>query len=249
MQRTWVCLAALMLAPAVHAAEPGPAPAPKGRWSVILAGMFGAGALSSDESRTFERYSEEATTENAYSAGGGPGATLGVGYRLTPRWGLRLGGRYAARTTTVTATARIPHPLYLDRLREVVGSAADLAHRETSVDLSLTAGGTRGPIHVTLLGGGSLVRLQADVYDDLDLAERYPYDTATIDRIVVARKTGTAPGGHAGLELGYAVSRGLALGVDARYTVAKLRFEGEDGSVTRLTAGGLQVGAGLRLSF
>lgn len=252
MRHAIVVLGAVLVAVASkgNAAEDTPSPAPAfARWGLSVAATLGAGSLRSDETRTLERYLEDATADTRYSSAGGAGADLALRYRFTPHWGLRLAGRFASRPTSLDTTARVPHPLYLDRPRDAEGRREDATHRELGGDLSLTATRAVGPLECTLLAGPSVLRLEADLFQDLDLDEVYPFDETAVREIEVDTARRMAFGVHAGVQIEYPLRPRLALAAQVRYTRLTAAFEREDDEPTRLKAGGLNVGAGLRFWF
>ena len=125
----------------------------------------------------------------------------------------------------------------LERLRRRLDARTDRAAGH--LDWALFAGATLFQVEADLL--------QRPTYDDV-----YPYDelsiTATPSTTVKESPTGFNVGGR--LDYRFGRSRRFGAGVQVLYSTASVKLKAEPAaSEARFDAGGLSVGAGLRVSF
>ena len=173
-------------------------------------------------------------------------------------------GRYAAvgvgvsrfRTQDDAAvTARLPHPLFFDRDRIVSGTASTLTREETALDVQATL---ILPItrhfDLSLFGGPTFFTVEQDLVTSVSNTETFPFDTTTFDAANAQRQSQSGIGFNVGVDFTYflqAAGSGarVGLGTLVRFSRASIDFTSEDGDTIAVDAGGVQVGAGLRLRF
>jgi opacity protein-like surface antigen len=218
------------------------------RLTLIVNGLFGPLANSFDETRSIRMFAEDGAVESDYSAKGGPGVDVGLQYRLSPRLGVIASFVSASRKTENTYTARLPHPLYLNKHRIAEGTLSDLSYAETAGHLSLAYLGDAGSLGYTLFAGPSFYSLDVELVERADTREDYPFDDVTVT-LPTAKQKKSGAGFHLGAGLAYHLSPRVDLGLQARYGVASLSFEPKEGDTTDVKAGGLQIGAGIRFAF
>src|SRR5687768_13357260 len=123
-----------LLTPAAARAQPRAQPRaqaqPLPRLTVLVNGGYQPSTTSFDDSFTFSLYQETGRTEVSYPVDAGAIFEGGAAIRL---WrGLAVGGvvsRFAI-DSTVTARSFVPHPLFLQRSREVTGEAGGIRREE-----------------------------------------------------------------------------------------------------------------------
>jgi opacity protein-like surface antigen len=242
--------AAAQLAGAAETAPAAPAPPVEGsKTTLIVNGLYSPLANDFDETRSITMFAEEGTIESAYSAKGGPGFDVAVQRLIKPRLAIVIGGGYASRSMENDFIARLPHPLYLNRHRVVEGTSDGFSYTELAGHLSLAYVRTEAKMGYTLFGGPSLYKVDAELVSRVETTETYPYDEVT-PRLVTEKQGKTAPGFHVGASLSRAMSPRLSIGLQARYGLgsAKIQLNDKD-EATKVKAGGLQIGLGLRFAL
>jgi hypothetical protein len=232
-----------LLAPAAAGAQGLP------RLTVMVNGGYQPSTTSFDDSFTFSLYQETGRSEVSYPVDAGPIFEGGAAIRL---WrGLAVGGVLSRFTidNTVTATSFVPHPLFLQRSREVSGEAGGIRREENAVHIQaqylLPA---MGRFRIVLAGGPSVIDIKQSIVTEVNFTEEYPYDTATFTGVESRRVTGTATGFNAGADLQWMFTRNIGAGALVRVTRAVVDLT-VDNRTIQVDAGGTQVGVGLRIGF
>jgi hypothetical protein len=232
-------------------ATPSPATAEETRrvWLTVGGGAV-LGTVDWTAASTWEQYQETAELEAAHEAGPGPALEAAVGVRLTSALGLRATFGWAQRDVDATLRALIPHPLYFDEARELSALAAGLSYRQWTGDLDLEWRPLVGTVEVTLFGGVSLARIEADMVEQVEVEETFPFDTVSF-RSAVTRSVRSDPGvgWSAGVGVAHALGSRFGLGVQLRYTRVPLELGLEGSPTTSIDAGGLQLTAALHVGF
>lgn len=222
------------------------------RRTVLLNVVVRPVAHSFDEDRTLTLFAEKGSVATRYSSSLSPGVELGLQHGVSRRLAVRATAGAVQRGRRGEYTARLPHPLYLDKHRVSGGALDRLSYREAFGHLGMAYTGqarlSGRALGYTLFLGPSLYSVDAELVDRATTDEAYPYDEVTFSLSTLKARR-TAPGGHAGGSLAYSLGRRLALGVDGRYGYGRVSLKPKDGDVTEVAAGGLQLGLGLRWSF
>lgn len=193
---------------------------------------------------------EEARYSASLAQAASPEFDVGAGVRVAGDLALGLAVSYASGEGVATVSARAPHPFFDDRARELGGLAGGLARQEIGVHVQvLYVALVTESVTVTLLGGPTLINLQQDLVADVRFRQAYPFGEASYEAAVAGGQSGTGIGFHAGVDLAYYFSDLAGVGLLARYSRATVDLASAAGGATRVPAGGLQVGAGLRIRF
>ena len=254
MPRTILISAVFVAAVAFRAAaaETTPdasAPEAGAKVTLILNGLFGPLTNGYDESRTIHMFAEDGMVESSYSAKGGLGGELALQYRLKPRLAIMLGATYVSGSAEDEYSARLPHPLYLNKHRVVEGTLEDLAYSEAAGHLSLAYVRDEGKTGYSLFAGPSFYQVSTEIVSRVDTTEAYPYDEVSA-RVVTETLDNGAPGFHVGASLLHRLSPKLALGLQARYGFATVKLSANaSDKETKVNAGGLLFGLGLRFGL
>ena len=241
-------------APSAQTAKPaGPAkPAVRtARMRLFVNGTFTPGSIDFSQSRTFSKYAEDGRIDSEYSADRGLGFEAGLHYRFKPRLGALLSFATASRDGSVSYSASVPHPLYLDRDRTVSGTEDGLSHSETAFHLDFVYQIPSGGFEVLFFAGPSLVKVKTEVLSSIDYRDTYPYDEVSVTGLTLTEVSDSAFGFNlgAGLDYRFGKSRQFGIGLQLRYTTASLTVAPPEGPPIDITGGGFQAAAGLRLSF
>jgi opacity protein-like surface antigen len=236
---------------ALLAAVATSAPADDGsRFKLYLTGAFGVQSLDFSGTRTFTEFAEEGQVAADYTEDSGPGLEGGLSYRLGSHLSVALMGSYLKRDGSASYQANLPHPLYLDKDRVVSDNVSGLDYNEMAGHLDLVVSGRSGSFDFSGFAGPSVFKVKADLIGQPTYTQSYPFDSVTVTSVPAASAQKTAIGFNVGAGLDYRLSEKFALGVQARFSrgTAKLKPEGGSDEI-EVDAGGLQVGAGIRVFF
>jgi hypothetical protein len=227
----------------------GPGSAAAGGARVLLTGVYAPETLRFAATRAFTEYAEAGSLEASQRSKPGFGGELGLEYDFTAHIGVRGSLAYVRRLGDARYEARLPHPLYLDQHRLVSGSAGGLDRREATLSLELVAILGSGPVQVSLLGGGAFFQVDVSVVGDLQKREAYPYDSVDVTGLSSRRLQDRPIGYTAAVGLDWRIGGHFGLGLQGRYSRARVRLQEPEGDSLAFNAGGLQAGFGLRLLF
>jgi len=239
-------------APSAQSAQPRlPAPPPLVRRAVIwLNGAYQATSIDFADTATFDLHAEQGSFTADYTVPGGLVIDAGLAIRV---WrDLLLGGGVSRFSVNRPAavSARLPHPFYFDRYREVSGQSAGITRSDlivSAVVMWMVPAGDR--VQVGIFGGPSYFSVRQPLVKDVEFDEQYPYDEATFTGALVSAQTQTALGVTAGADVTFLLTDRLGVGGLVRFSRASLELTTTGARTLTLTAGGLQVGGGLRLRF
>ena len=124
-----------------------------------------------------------------------------------------------------------------------------LDYKEGVVFLDLVYAGSSGRLDYRVFGGGALFRTEADLIQDVQYSQAYPYDTVTVTGVPTTSVSDNSFGFDVGAGLDYRLGKSFAIGVQARYNRATAKLEPVAGDSVEVHAGGFQLGAGIRLIF
>jgi hypothetical protein len=147
-------------------------------------------------------------------------------------------------------SAALPHPFFFNQNRLVDGKASDFDREENAVDIDalwLTPIGRR--MEFGVFAGPTVFQVKQDFISTVTFDETYPYDTATFTGVDTRRVSVTKTGANVGGEFNFAVSRSASLTARVRYSRVTLQFPAAEGTSGEVTAGGTDIGAGVRIRF
>jgi hypothetical protein len=237
--------------PPARPAAPPRKPAEERGFFTVNAGVE-AGTPSMTDSFTYELYAETATTNVSYGSKAAALIDVGGGVRVFKKLFVGVAVSHASGDNAADVTASLPHPLYLNRPREVNGTA-NVTRSNTAVHVQvLVPLQTSRKWRVMLFGGPSFFDLAQDVVSGVEVDEVYPYDTATFRGVTTENRTGTAVGFHAGVDIARMMGkkRNFGIGGLVRYAKATVQLDSASGGRTiDADVGGLQAGGGIRIRF
>ena len=243
--RTLSVAAALCLA-----ASPALAQRADGRFSVSVNAGYQAATNRFSDRLTFEAYKEEGTTEARYPVRGGFAFDAGGSVRLWKRLGAGVTVSRFTRESSAHTVSRVPHPLYLDQLREVTGDPGGITRTETGTHVQLLyLLPTPGRLRITAAAGPSYISVEQDLVAMIRYQETYPFDVAPF----TGADTRTARRGAGGFNLGadatWMFNRRFGAGAVVRFTRATVRLHASSSRTIGVDAGGTQAGVGVRVRF
>ncbi len=148
-----------------------------------------------------------------------------------------------------TSTARVPHPFYFRRHRQVTGPTAT-DRTDTQIDIHGTAILPTGRrVRVMVFGGPTVVQVQQGLVTGVTTRDSYPYNTVTFQSYTKQRHNVSAIGFNVGVDVSYFFSDYIGVGGLVRYSRATVDFTAADGDTLQVVTGGPYVGGGLRIKF
>jgi hypothetical protein len=233
--------------PAASAAAPAPS-----RIRLVLNASFWPTKTSFSDSRTFTEYAEQTTIRTSYEAGSALGPDAALQVSLFRGLGLLVGYSHFSRDVTGQVDVSRPHPLYLNRNRSATAEISGYGLTEGALHLDLAYARTAGHLDWALFAGATLFQVEADLLGTPTYDDTYPYDelsiTATPSTTVKDSPAGFNVGGR--LDYRFGRSRRFGAGVQVLYSTASVTLKAApDATEATFDAGGLSVGAGLRVYF
>lgn len=240
---------------AAQAQSPAGVPPEPGRFNVFVNGGFQIASQDVTRSTAFPLYEEQAQIDFAQSdIGGGAFWEIGGTYRVRGDLGAGLSYSFLSSSGNATVNGSIPHPLLFDSFRQLTASADDLEHKERVVNLFAT---WHMPlterIDVTFSAGPSFFNISQEFIRSISFSETSPFNEITLDSVELAAMKQNGVGFNVGADATYHAMRfmGADLGVGAmiRYTRGTADFDVSDTESFSVTAGGFQLGGGIRVRF
>jgi hypothetical protein len=218
----------------------------------IVIGVNGGvqtGATRLTDHFEFETNVETATVDVKYPARAAVLIDGSVAVRLWKQLGAGVAVSETTRSGSADVDARIPHPLLFQQPRTVSGSQSGVSDAQTGIHLQLSyAVPVTRRLTITLAGGPSYVHVSQDVVSDVKYSESYPYDVATFTSATTKPTTAGAVGFNAGADVRWMFARSFGIGGMVRFTRATVDLGSGDRALS-VDAGGVQVGAGVRVAF
>jgi hypothetical protein len=218
----------------------------RGFVNASVGSQAGSDDLSVDVGR--DVYDERMSIQSSVDGGGGALWDVAGGYRVWRNLVVGLGYSRFANDNDVTATITIPNPLVTDAPRSG-SAAAGLEHSETAVHfIASWMIPVTDKIDVALFGGPSIFSLTQDVITDVAFTEvGSPFTSVDIGGPTVTEASATGVGVNIGADVTYLVARRVGVGGFLRYTGGNVSFDEAGGF--EMTAGGVQIGFGVRYRF
>jgi hypothetical protein len=186
---------------------------------------------------------------------------FGGGFMITPVVGIGVSMGGSAHEAQADLTAHVPHPYFANAFAEASGQTdipMQRIERNLSVQAMLVAVQTRR-LRLRAFGGPTWFRIQQDAVTDLTYNQFYfihsRTNVAELTDYEFERIDGSGWGFHAGADGSLFFTRVLGVGGFARYSRGSIHLENTvarafgQREMTGVTAGGVQVGGGLRLKF
>jgi uncharacterized protein YraI len=219
------------------------------RFKLDLDGAFAAPSAGFQESRTITEFAEDGVINTDYKGKAGPGFEVGLQWRFARHVGVNAAFGLVNRDEDASFDARLPHPLFFNRDREVSGTLDGYKLTETAVHLGLVLTGTGGSLDYAVFAGPSWIKVESDILDRIQYSHTYPYDTVTVTGTPAKTVNDNPLGFHVGGSLDFRLGERFGLGVKVRYSLAKAKLVPVTGEQVDVDAGGLNVTGGIRLFF
>ena len=201
------------------------------------------------------RKSEQDAFSAAYGSTKGVLVDVGGGVRLAGSFGVGVTASWFRRSGDATVDLSVPNPLTANRPRTLNGTVTGLNRREIALHVqALYAVPLGHKARLMLSGGPSAFQVRQDVVQGVDFDEAPGFSSITLKQVLTTGVTRTIVGFNAGADVTWRLGSHFGVGSVTRYSRAT--FTADPGSVTpaltrsiEARAGGLQIGAGVRILF
>jgi hypothetical protein len=208
---------------------------------VNITGGAQAGSHTVATSATFDLYDEQGTLSSSQKVGGGGLFDVSGGYKVRKNLAAGIGYSWSGSKGDASITALVPDPVFTDQPRNVSASAADLKHTENTIHLfAAWMVPVTDKIDVGISAGPSIFVVSQDLPTALTVTEPGP----TVNQITTEKSSKTTVGINIGFDVAYMLNKRWGVGGLARYTWGSVDLKN---ATDKLTVGGFQIGAGLRL--
>jgi hypothetical protein len=239
-----LCAAAALATAAPAAAQPE-----IGRLTVSVNAGVQTSATGFSDHFEFERDIETATVDVRYPIKPEVLFDGGVILRLWKNLGAGVAVSRVTGDGSAEVDAQIPHRLQFQQPRAVEGEEDGIVHAETGIHLQLQYSiPIASRFTLVLSGGPSRLSVEQDLVTEVLYDEAYPYDEATFRSATTRRAKASVTGYNAGADLRWMPGR-IGVGGLVRFTRGSLDLVTENNRRIRVRAGGVQVGAGIRIGF
>jgi hypothetical protein len=180
------------------------------------------------------------------------GGFIDAGARVRVARSLWVGAVGFAATSKAEGilTAQVPHPFYFNKRREISGDLTNLSHTESGAHVDLAyAIQTGGGPEIQIFGGPSYFSVKQTLVTDFTFTDSYPYDTARFESATTTEATGGAFGLNLGGDVTWRLGRSLLVGGLVRYSFANVTLSPSAGNDVDMHAGGIDIGAAVRVAF
>lgn len=206
-------------------------------------GAQASGSRTETTTFNFNLYDESATISNVRSVPSGLLFDVFGAARIRGNFGVAGIAIQRNANSDGAVTAAIPSPIFFDQPRSVTTSISDMRHRERwaggygayMIKLDKKAG-------LLLMGGPMIVAVDHALPNSATVTEGATEPSVTV-AVVEASKTVWGYG--VGADFSYMVMPNIGVGAQARYIGAKASLSND----SKITLGGFQVVAGIRVSF
>lgn len=220
------------------------------RVTIVVNGGYQPTTTEFGERFTFELDRETASTNVRYPIDAGALFDAGGAVRLWRGLGAGVAVSRFTRNGSAATTSSLPHPLFLQQNREVVGEATGLDRLETGIHVQAQyALPPIAGLRIVVAAGPSRLEVEQGMVNAVRYAEEYPYDTATYTGVQTQDVSGSAIGFNAGVDVQYMFTRTIGAGLLVRVTRATVDLTTPRNGTVGVDAGGTQVGAGIRVRF
>ena len=226
------------------------------RLRVHLNGAYQASARRSELETSFPTYGEQSRFLTQEDFHGGGHIDIGSSLRVWRRFGFGVSYTQMRNSGSAVVTGSVPHPLEAGRERSVPTRTFSLPHRQRATHAYVT---WRIPLYraleMELSAGATYFSLRQGVVVELSPVEVGGPPFSDVGLVAgTAEHTRDGGGFNAGVDVWYMLTPAtripqLGIGCFARVTSGTVSLPVDANSWRRVSVGGVQTGAGLRLLF
>ncbi len=219
----------------------------------LFVNVSGGGQVATPDfqpSLSFPLFDETGTLEAPYNIDSGGFFDVSAGVRIWQNLAAGVAVTRFSRSSDITLAARVPHPLFVDRLRDVTGIARGVGHSQTAVHLqAVWMLPLSDRIDLAFSAGPSIFTVSSDLITTIRLEPEVPPFEARVSGVTVERGSGTTVGFNIGADWSYLFRPAVGAGTMLRYTRGSGNLDVPGGGTVSVDAGGFQMGAGIRLRW
>ena len=216
---------------------------------ISVNGIYQGGTEAVSNTVSFTANAEAATFTSNFPVKSGPGFDAGLRVGVRGAIGVAIGITRFTATGSADVTAKIPHPFFFNQPRSIAGTA-NLSREETTTRLAIVfSSAANKRLQVSAFVGPAFFSVKQTLVEAVSYTDSYPYDTATFGQATTKQVTKSKTGVTAGAEASYFFAKHIGIGLTAAVAKATIPITAVDGSAVSLSAGGTQIGAGLRFRF
>jgi len=214
--------------------------APSSRLFVTLGGGVQSLSPTLESGSSFSAFGETAVVATNQSVGLGGMLMAGAGYRVKPRFAVGLAVSGFRHQDTGLASASVPSPIFARSPNVTNLQSSEMTRREIGYHPEIVWFVPKSDrLELAFSAGPSFIHLNQPV---LTISMNTNTQTPTAGEV---KESGTAVGGHAGIEFIRYISNRMGVEGFARYSLGWVDLP----SVSSVKAGGLQTGVGFQVRF
>ena len=204
-----------------------------------------------ERTSTFDLYEETATVDINQTINNGAFFDISGAYKVKPTLGIGLAYDFVSNSGDGIVSGSLPHPEFTDRPRTFTASADDLAHSENAFHFqAVWFVPFTDKVDFAFSAGPSLFNVKQELIQGVEFTDVPPdFNSVTIDSVVIVERRDSAWGFNLGGEMTYALTPSIGVGALIRYSRGTVEFNVSDTETADVTAGGFQIGGGVRFKF
>ena len=221
------------------------------RGFVTFNGGYQGASTDFSDNIVFTKFLEEGDLDASYDGlGGRPLYDVGGGIRIWRSLAVGVAASVFSKGVDAGVTARIPHPFFFNRDRQISGSQLDLRREETAVHIhAIWVVPVNETVEIMVYGGPTFFSIKQDLVRDVLFTEAYPYNTATYTGTTTGMESKSKVGFNVGADVAFYFTGHVGIGMMARFSRATIDLSSQDGGAVAVETGGFHAGGGLRLRF
>ena len=220
---------------------------------VFVSVNFGiqVGDNSLERTSTFDLYEETATVDISQTINNGAFFDFSGAYKFRDNLGFGMAYDFVSNSGDGTVSGSLPHPEVFDQPRTFTASADDLAHSENAFHfMAVWFVPFTDKVDFTISAGPSVFNVKQELIRGVTFSEIPPnFTSVNIDSVEVIELRDSAWGFNIGADMTYALTPGIGVGALVRYSHGTVEFNVSDTQTADVTAGGFQIGGGVRFKF
>jgi opacity protein-like surface antigen len=220
---------------------------------LIISANVGIQVGDNDLSRqtSFPLYDETATVDINQTINNGAFFEFGGAYKLRPDFGVGLTYGFLSNSGEGNISGSLPHPLFFDQPRTFSQDVSDLKHSEQALHFqAIYFMPFTDKVDFSFSGGPSLFNVKQGLIRGVAFTDVPPsFNSVRIDSVDVVELKDSGWGFHLGADMTYAVTPNIGVAGLVRYTHGNVEFNVTDTQTADVSAGGFQLGVGVRYRF
>jgi opacity protein-like surface antigen len=204
-----------------------------------------------ERTSTFDLYDETAQVDINQTINSGAFFEVGGAYKVRGNLGVGLTYGFLSNSGEGTISGSLPHPQFFDQPRTFSASEDSLGHTEQAVHFqAIWFVPFTDKVDFAFSAGPSLFNVKQELIRSVAFSEIPPsFTSVNIDAVDVVELRDSGWGFHIGADMTYALTPSIGVGGLIRYSHGTVEFNLSDTQTADVTAGGFQIGAGVRLRF